>query len=66
MYQTLCIAYRGPGGPSKREEASKLSKAATRENQGVQFILYHYNIKGQQAIIQKGRKQAFKEADNWI
>ena len=35
-----------------------------RENEDAQFILYYYNIKVWQAVIQKGRKQAFKEAEN--
>ena len=66
MYQTLCGAHRGPDGTSKEKEASKPSKVVTREDKGDKFILYHYNIKGQQESIQKVRKQAFEESENYI
>ena len=66
MYQNLCGAYRGPDVPSKKEEAYKPYKATIREHDGVQFIIYHYNTKGQEESIKKVRKQVFKEAVNWI
>ena len=47
---------------ARNKELSKPYKSVMREHEGAQFILYHYNIKGQHASFQKGRKQAFKEA----
>ena len=41
----------------KEKEAFKPSKSVVRDHGGAQFISYTYNIKGYQAIIQKGRKQ---------
>ena len=64
MYWTLCRSYIGPDGPNKGKEASKPSKEVMRKHEGSQLIIYNYNIKGQQASIQNGRKQAFKEAKN--
>ena len=65
MYYTLCGIYRDPAGPSKEKEASKPSKGVMREYDGAEFIPYHYKLKVQQEIIQKGRNLAFKEAENW-
>ena len=56
MYYTLCRVYRDPDGPRKEKESSKPSKGVMIEHEGEQLIIYHDNIKGLQAIIQKGRK----------
>ena len=42
------------------------SKTVTREHEGVQLITFHYNTKGKHTIVQKYRKQSFKESGNWI
>ena len=57
---------KGPDGLKKENQAYKTYKAVMTEHEGKQFIIYIYNNKGQQPIIQKGRKQALKEAEKLI
>ena len=64
MYQTLCIFYRDPNGPSKEKDAYNPSNEGIREKNWSEIIPYHYNLKGQQTSIQKISKLAFKEADD--
>ena len=66
MYYTLCRSLRGSDGESKVKEAYKPSKVVMVEYKWSQFLLYRCNIKLYQASIQKGRKQEFTEAENWI
>ena len=50
-------------GQARKKRLLILLKQQQENMKGLHFILYHSNIKVQEASIQKGRKQAFQEAE---
>ena len=53
MYQTLCGDYRDSGWPRKKTAASKPPKRVILKHVWVEFIIYNYQHKGDQAIIDR-------------
>ena len=53
-------------GQSRKGMLLVFVKKLMREHEETELITCHFNLKGYQARIQKSRKIAFKEAENWI
>ena len=53
MCYTLFRVYREPGGERKEKEASKPPKGVILEHLRAELIIYHYQLKGDQSIINR-------------
>ena len=53
VYYTLCRVYRDPDGPRKENEVSEPSKGGMIEHEQGEFIIYHYQLKEDQARINR-------------
>ena len=53
MCYTLFRVYREPGGERKEKEASKPPKGVILEHLRAEFIIYHYQLEGDQSIINR-------------